>query len=76
MKETCQPGVDEWGLPGWCVEHDLTESSFILQGIIELIILLVIFFSFRAFFKYRLKKKLEKNPPSIWEPKVKNRYKK
>ena len=39
MNEVCQSGIDDVKIPSWCVEYSLS-SSVILQGILELIVLI------------------------------------
>jgi hypothetical protein len=75
MNEVCQSGIDDVKIPSWCVEYSLS-SSVILQGILELIVLILLFILCGKFFKYWKKKNKIKYPPSIWEPKGRNRYKK
>tara|TARA_B100000530_G_C15803825_1_gene426700 strand:- start:336 stop:578 length:243 start_codon:yes stop_codon:yes gene_type:complete len=60
MSEVCQPGVEDWGLPSWCVDYDLGASSF-LQLALELFILVLIFMISYAYFDWRKKKKNEKD---------------
>jgi cbb3-type cytochrome oxidase subunit 3 len=59
MSEVCQPGVDDWGLPSWCVDYDLGVGS-ILQLALELLLLIIIFSVSYAYFDWRKKKKKEK----------------
>jgi hypothetical protein len=58
MSEVCQNGIDGV-LPAWCVEYNLT-PEWILQGAIELFIMIVAFFGLFYFFKWRRKIKQEK----------------
>jgi hypothetical protein len=54
MSEVCQPGVEDWGLPAWCVDYDLGAGSF-LQLALELLFAI----SF-AYFDWRKKRKNQK----------------
>ena len=75
MTEVCQTGIENLEIPSWCVEYSMT-PAFILQGILELIILILLFIMLVKSFKYFKKRNKIKYPPSIWEPKVRKRYKK
>jgi hypothetical protein len=59
LNEVCQPGVDEWDLPSWCVGYSLSIDT-ILQLVIEIFILLLVFSTCYAYFDWKRKKKLEK----------------
>ena len=59
MSEVCQPGVEDWGLPAWCVDYDLGAGSF-LQLAVELFILVLIFAISFAYFDWRKKRRNQK----------------
>tara|TARA_B100000927_G_C16456734_1_gene466132 strand:+ start:1265 stop:1507 length:243 start_codon:yes stop_codon:yes gene_type:complete len=59
MSEVCQPGVEDWGLPAWCVDYDLGAGSF-LQLAVELLILVLIFMLSFAYFDWKKKRKKQK----------------
>ena len=46
----CQPGVDEWNLPGWCVNQDIG-LGFWLQGVFEIVMLIAGFLILRNLFE-------------------------
>ena len=68
--KTCQPGVEEWNLPAWCVEQE-TGVNFWLQGFIEIIVVIILFILLRYTFgklkgAYRRWKR-RKEPLSKWK---------
>ncbi len=64
--EVCQEGLPKFGLPSWCVEQEI-DVFFVLQGILELIIIVfsmvILSRVIRGFKKWRNRKKPPKN---IW----------
>ena len=66
----CQEGVDSWGLPPWCVGAEFT-STFWVQGMLELICLVLIFIVsyrlFRAFNRRKARKRKEREHLSKWD---------
>ena len=58
MSGVCQDGIDGI-IPAWCVEYNLT-PEWILQGAVELFIMIIAFFGLLYFFKWRRKVKQEK----------------
>jgi len=69
--EFCQPGISPLDLPHWCVSMDV-DKLFIIQGILELLILVlvgIIFSRMARQFKTWIRKKLKKKEDlSKWEP--------
>lgn len=72
--EVCQTGIDEI-IPAWCVDFEAS-PSFILQGILELIILFALGWVMYNMFKYMKKRKMKKKgrdknqseyPPIGWK---------
>ena len=64
--EVCQKGIDELGLPPWCVGEEM-DTIFWIQGFLELVILLLFGILMHRFFKSVKKwRKRNKPPPSIW----------
>ena len=68
--KSCQPGVKEWNLPAWCVEHE-AGVNFWLQGMIEIIVVIISFIMLKHIFgklKRRYKRwKRRKEPLSKWK---------
>ena len=56
----CQPGNEEWRLPEWCVEQQITKE-FVIQGIIEFLFLIL----FIGFFYMRWKRASAKEAERI-----------
>ena len=72
--EVCQTGIDEV-IPAWCVDYEIG-PSFILQGMLELVILFVFGWIMYKIFNFRKKKKMKRGkgnenqteyPPIGWK---------
>ena len=68
--KSCQQGVKEWNLPAWCVEQEVG-MNFWLQGLIEIIIVIVLFMLLRHMFgkvkRVYKRWKRRKEPLSKWK---------
>ena len=66
----CQEGVDSWGLPPWCVDATF-DSHFWIQGILELILIGLLFVVSHRFFTWwkgrKARKRREREHLSKWD---------
>lgn len=70
--KVCQPGNPDWGLPQWCIEQEIT-PEFILQGVVELVIVVVILGFFYLRWKHIKKEEADRIARENADfPKIKN----
>ena len=69
--KVCQPGVEPFGLPPWCIQEELN-FMFIVQGIVELLLLILLFMLIsklsRRIKGWFRRKFCKKEDLSKWEP--------